>query len=168
MSSPDDGRAGDDAVVAVSGDDFLWFVDLALDEMVSILRHLGDDRANRRPDLEGANSPFAILTHCLGVMAFWGGFMVGGRTIERDRAAEFVADGEVEDLVQRAAAARAQLAVDMRRVDSMSAPPDILGPQDAGTPYARTRGGVLLHILEELLQHLGQMQISRDVLMAEG
>jgi hypothetical protein len=65
-------------------------------------------------------------------------------------------------------AARAQLAVDIRGVDSRSAPPDVLGPDDYGVPYERTRGAVLLHILEELLQHLGQMQISRDVLMAEG
>jgi hypothetical protein len=103
---PDDGLAGDDTVVAVSGDDFLWFVDLALDEMMAIVRHLGEAQANRRPRLEGANSPFAILTHCLGVMAFWGGFMVGGRTIHRDREAEFVAEGRVEDLVQRTVAAR--------------------------------------------------------------
>jgi hypothetical protein len=27
---------------------------------------------------------------------------------------------------------------------------------------------VLLHVLEELLQHLGQMELSRDVLLSEG
>jgi hypothetical protein len=33
-------------------------------------------------------------------------------------------------------------------------------------PYARAKGAVLLHILEELFQHLGQMEITRDALMA--
>jgi hypothetical protein len=31
-------------------------------------------------------------------------------------------------------------------------------------PYA-TKGGVLVHILEELYQHLGQMELTRDVLL---
>jgi hypothetical protein len=32
-------------------------------------------------------------------------------------------------------------------------------------PYAESKGAVLVHILEELFQHLGQMQLSRDALM---
>ncbi len=53
--------------------DELWFVALALDNMVAMLRELGHDGANRRPELPGANSAYAIVTHCLGVMEFWGG-----------------------------------------------------------------------------------------------
>jgi hypothetical protein len=37
------------AGLAVSEADFLWFVDLALDQMVAIVVQLGDDGANRRP-----------------------------------------------------------------------------------------------------------------------
>ena len=40
--------------LAVSEDDYLWYVDLALDEMVAIVSGLGDGTANRRPDLAGA------------------------------------------------------------------------------------------------------------------
>ena len=75
--------------LAVSEDDYLWYVDLALDEMVAIVSALGDSTANRRPDLAGANSPYAILTHCLGVLEFWGGLMVAERAITRDREARF-------------------------------------------------------------------------------
>jgi hypothetical protein len=32
-------------------------------------------------------------------------------------------------------------------------------------PYAETQGAVLVHILEELFQHLGQMELTRDALM---
>jgi hypothetical protein len=154
--------------VSVAAGDFLWFVDLALDQMVDILRRLGDDGANRCPNLSGANAPFAILTHCLGVMEFWGGSMMAGRAITRDREAEFVAAGSVKELAQRTAAARRQLELDMALMDTPSAPHGALGPEDAATPYARTQGGVLLHILEELFQHLGQMELSRDVLLAGG
>src|SRR5580693_8553447 len=92
---------------------FMWFVDNALDRMVVILRDLGDERANQRPALDGANSPYAILTHCLGVMEFWGGFSVAEREISRDRAAEFVAQGDVGELLSRVATARGQLEEDL-------------------------------------------------------
>jgi hypothetical protein len=32
-------------------------------------------------------------------------------------------------------------------------------------PYTETKGAVLLHILEELYQHLGQMELTRDALV---
>lgn len=83
-------------MLVVSISDFLWFVDHALDEMMTIVGQLGDDTANRRPDLAGANSPYAILRHCLGVMEYWGGAMVAGRVIARDRDAEFRAHGPRE------------------------------------------------------------------------
>ena len=87
--------------VAVSIEHYLWFVDQALDDMAAIVRELGDEVANRRPAFEGANSPYVILTHCLGVLAFWGGATVAERDVTRDRAAEFTAHGSVEDLVAR-------------------------------------------------------------------
>jgi hypothetical protein len=154
------------AWLAVSEDDYLWFVDLALDQMVAIVGQLGDDRANRRPDLAGANSPFAILTHCLGVMQFWCGSMVADRTSTRDRPAEFVAAGLVDDLIEQSAIARRQLEADISGFDSRARPAQSPAPDDVATPFGRTQGGVLLHLLEELFQHLGQMEISRDLLRA--
>ena len=115
----------------ISTEDFLWFVDEALDGMVAIVGELGDEAANRRPDLPGANSPYAILFHCLGVMEYWGGQVVAGRTIERDRDAEFRATGPVDDLVARARRARAQLVEDMAALDA-GAPPR--RPLPAGDP----------------------------------
>jgi DinB superfamily len=153
-------------VLAISTSDFLWFVDQALDEMVSIVRQLGDDTASTRPDLAGANSPYAILAHCLGVMEFWGGYMVAGRPIERDRDAEFRAEGPVAELVERAAEARRRLEADIAAADPLAAPRhDPLFPEDAETPIGRTQGGVLVHLFVELTQHLGQMQLTRDVLL---
>lgn len=152
-------------MLTVSNDDFLWFVDLALDTMVAIVRELGDDRASTRPNLEGANSPYAILTHCTGVMEFWGGYTVAGRQIVRDRDAEFRAEGRVEDLAVRVAAARRQLEADIGFMDPTAPPRHPSGPGDEDRPYNKTQGAVLFHILEELFQHLGQMEISRDALV---
>ena len=99
--SPTDATAGDHPV-AVAPADFLWFADLALSGMARIVEDLGDERANERPSFPEANTPYAILTHCLGVMEFWAGATVAGRSIERDRAAEFTASGPVAPLLGRA------------------------------------------------------------------
>lgn len=150
----------------ISTEDYLFYVDLALDEMATIVTDLGDDLANRRPALTGANSPFALLTHCLGVMEYWAGHVVAGRQISRDRAAEFRAAGSVEELVARTRQARRQLETDLAGLEPYAAPRGDAAPEDASLPYARTQGGALLHVYEELAQHLGQMEITRDVLVA--
>ncbi|MGH3783746.1 MAG: DUF664 domain-containing protein [Pseudonocardiaceae bacterium] len=148
----------------ISIDDFLYYVDDALDAMVRIVSELDDDLANRRPDVLGANSPFAILTHCLGVMEYWGGEVVAGRSIVRDRPAEFQATGRVAELTDRAKRARQQLRADIVTLDPFGPPRSSPHVTDATLPLARTQGGALLHIYEELAQHRGQLEITRDVL----
>jgi uncharacterized damage-inducible protein DinB len=151
----------------ISAEDYLFFVDEALDGMVEIVTELGDDLANRRLDVSGANSPYAVLTHCLGVMEYWGGHIVAGRRIERDRDAEFRATGTVADLVDRARRARRQLASDIAGLEPDAAPRGVPKPEDAALPVARTQGGALIHVYEELAQHRGQMETCRDVLLAQ-
>ena len=151
-------------MLTLSTDDYLWFVDQALDAMTAIVRDLGDVDANRAIDTAGSNSPYVILAHCLGVLEFWGGAMVAGRAIERDRDAEFVAEGPVAELIERTVEARRRFAADLAALDSPAPPPGAVKPEDAGLPFATTQGGVLVHVYEELVQHLGQMEITRDVL----
>lgn len=154
----------------IETEDFVWFLDEALDGMVAIVEQLGDRLANQRPDLPGANSPYAILTHCLGVMEFWAGHVVAGRVVERDRAGEFVATGAVADLVSRVSEARRRLERDLAEVEPLAGPrcPLEAGSEDAGLPIARTQGGALVHVYEELAQHRGQMELTRDLLLASG
>ncbi len=147
-------------------DDFLYFLDDALEGMVATVTELGDELANRRLDLADANSPYAILYHCLAVMEYWGGAMVAGRTIERDRDAEFRASGPVDGLVRRTQQARRQLDADIADLEPLAAPRRTPEPEDADLPLARTQGGVLMHVYEELAQHRGQMEVTRDVLRA--
>lgn len=147
-----------------ASDELLMFCDRALDGMVAIVEGLGDDLASTRPDLPGANSPFAILTHCLGVIDAWVGHRVAGRPLHRDRDAEFRATGAVADLVARVATTRAQLHDDVRAAD-------LSAPLARETGHAlehgiRTKNAAVLHLLEELAQHHGQMEITRDVLVA--
>ena len=163
--SPTDGGARSGSV-AVSKADYLWFAELALGELIRIVDELGDDLANRRPPFAGANSPYVILTHCLGVVEYWAGATVAGRSIERDRDAEFTASGDVATLCRRAEDAQQRLRDDLSGLESWSAPMSVRPNPADPVPYSETKGAVLLHILEELFQHLGQMEMTRDMLQA--
>lgn len=146
-------------------DDYLYFANRALDGMAEILTALGDDLANRRPALPGANSPYAIVTHCLGVLDYWVGFLVVGRPVERDRDAEFSTSGPVNELLARVRAAKGQLQADLAVADPGAAlraePPSAY----LSTRPDLTQGGALLHVYEELAQHHGQLEITRDLLL---
>jgi hypothetical protein len=150
----------------VAATDYLWFVDLALNGMAGIVEELGDELANRCPPFPDANSPYAILTHCLGVLEYWGGATVAGRPIERDRPAEFVASGPVGPLVRRTTDARRRFAEDLAGFDAWAVPANVFRDPADPVPYHETKGAVVLHVVEELFQHLGQMEITRDCLRA--
>src|SRR5690606_26492238 len=87
-------------------DDLLWFVDRALEGMLETCRTLGEELVNARLEVEGSNSPYAIVVHCVGVMDFWAGHKVAGRPNHRDRDAEFRAAGTIADLEAHVAAGR--------------------------------------------------------------
>lgn len=151
----------------ITDDDYLYFAFRALDGMIDIVAGLGDESANRRPPIPGANSPYALLTHCLGVVSYWAGALVAGREVVRDRDAEFACAGPVRPLLARAATVRAQFAEDVRAAvpgERLRAtpPPGFLGPD-----RELTQGAALLHVYEELAQHHGQMEILRDAILAD-
>jgi len=150
----------------LSVDDYLVFVDDALDAMVAIIEELGDDLANRRLDIPGTNSPYVLLEHCLGVMEFWAGHLVAGRPTSRDRDAEFLAHGPVAGIAARARRAREQFHGDAAGAHLSAPLRNPPAPDDADLPLGRTQGGALFHVYEELAQHRGQMEASRDVLRA--
>jgi hypothetical protein len=82
--------------------------------------------------------------------------------VGRDRAAEFAAAGSVEQLRARVEQVTRQLTDDLPQID-LDAP--LRGPvaDYAGTPIAASARGALLHVLEELAQHHGHLEITRDL-----
>ncbi|HYB88531.1 MAG TPA: DUF664 domain-containing protein [Streptosporangiaceae bacterium] len=140
------------------------YVDRAVEAMADIVGDLGDDLANARPGLPGANSPYAILRHCLGVMDFWAGQVVAGREVERDRDAEFRASGPVTGLIAAAQMAQRRFRVDIMFADPGARPPGTHPTTQPDELELTTQGHALLHVMEEVFQHLGQMEITRDLL----
>jgi hypothetical protein len=151
----------------VSGQDCLYFAERALDGMSDIVIRLGDDLANQRPPLPGANSPYQILVHCMGVCEYWGGRLIAGREVIRDRAAEFTAQGAVAPLVARVAHTKRRLREDITRLRPGAAtrtePPAAWNPTVDERRF--THSEALVHIVEELCQHHGQLEVTRDVLL---
>jgi hypothetical protein len=99
-------------------------------------------------------------------MEYWGGHVAAGRTIQRDRDAEFRAQGLVAELIEQVNAARARFRADVSGLDPAARPVGSLEPGDAAMPLGRTAGGALIHVYEELERHLGQMELTRDILRA--
>src|SRR5215813_5421259 len=99
-------RPRHDDGMGIEPDAVASYVDRAVEAMADIVGDLGDDLANARPSLPGPNSPYAMLRHCLGVMEFWGGHVVAGRAVDRDRAAEFRASGPADGLIAAAQGAQ--------------------------------------------------------------
>ena len=104
------------------------------------------------------------MFHCVGVIEHWAGSVIAGLKIPRDRATEFTATGRVDDLITRVDDVRARLPewVDIalregirdRTVTGSTRP-------EAATATAEW---VLTHVVRELAQHLGQLELTRDVL----
>jgi cysteine-S-conjugate beta-lyase len=152
--------------VASSVDNHVYFIDRALDGMTRTLTELGDDLVVVRPELPGANTPYGLVTHCLGVVEYWAGHVIAGRTVQRDRPAEFRARGTVAEAIAHIDAARLRLRADLSEIDPSSPPRNPPDPEFLGTDRALDQGGVLLHVFEELAQHHGQLEITRDVLLS--
>lgn len=147
-------------------EDYLYFTDRAVNGMAAIVAELGDGTANAQA-YPGANTPYALLHHCLAVVETWIGGFVRGRPIERDRDAEFTARGRVDDLVARCADTLDRMRTDVPAATPQAPllrqpPAEFLGPA-----RTLTQGAALQHVFEELAQHHGQMETLRDVLVSQ-
>jgi len=143
-----------------------FLLDRHLDEMTAIIAGLDDDSVNAVPDLPGANSPYQIVFHCCGMLEWWTRSAILGLDVDRDRSAEFEATGTVAALLARVDAIRAQFVADLAVIDPDGPLRGDPSDEYRGTPIGDTAAGVLLHVLEELAQHHGHLEITRDLVAA--
>ncbi len=134
--------------------------------MRAIVVELGDGRVTTVPALPGANSPFAIVFHCVEMLKFWCGSVIGGERIPRDRAAEFAATGTVAALESAIddVAARVGDWVHIALTEGVR-DREVSGSTRTSAVADATPEWILLHVIRELSQHLGQLELSRDILV---
>ncbi len=153
--------------MAISMTDLLVFSDRTIDGFVRAVERLDDSMINARPAaLPQANTPFALVTHSFGAMDWWAGHIILGEPSDRDRDGEFTAAGTCAQALDACAAARARLHAWAPRID---ATPTLAVPPQTQMPLAGewTVGAALIHIYEELAQHLGHLEMTVDLLVAE-
>jgi len=95
---------------------------------------------------------------------------VCGQPLRRDRPAEFASSGTYETLGEAASALSGEIdealaALDPATLDDRFVPAQELWGE--GEPHEITRREGLAHVLEHASMHLGQIQVTRDLVLAE-
>ena len=148
--------------------DSVWRATRAkVDDLLELVARLDASMVNRAPDLPGANSPFVIMTHVLGNIRAWVPGIVCDQPLERDRPAEFRSQGTLDEL--RSAAETlindceaALKTLGPAQLDDRIVPRQVLFGE--GQTYEMSRREALLHPLEHASLHVGQMQMTVDLL----
>jgi hypothetical protein len=136
-------------------------------QMLGVADRLGDQRVNDRPTATGDNAVAALIVHCCGVTEFWIGHVALGRASHRDRDSEFTSVATVAELHAMVDATLAQVGEDLAAIDAGATQADLTGRQFLEVAD-ETDGAIVLHVLEELYQHLGHMEVTADALMIRG
>lgn len=128
-------------------------------EVLKILEGLNAEALNWHPLSDETNSIYALAVHSLGAERYRLHKIVGGRAIERDRAAEFRATGD------DGAALRAQydtVAQETLKIlgQLTEAEMDVLRGE---APDNYTFRWCILHIIAHYAEHVGQMALTRQL-----
>ena len=137
-----------------------------LDGYDAALDTLDDETVNATPVPGIVNSAFVLVAHIHGMVHFWGGSLIAGEEHPRDREAEFHATGTVAEGHDLVDVVRDRLPV----WAEIALTEGIRNPTAKGTSRTDAESAspewVLEHILHELAQHLGHLEVCRDVLLA--
>ena len=102
-----------------------------------------------------------LVVHCCELAPSWFAMPGLGRDSDRDREAEFAATATISELRARIVAATDRSCALAEEFDR--------GPTTGDHPFRdfmpgtdRSDGALVLHVLEELFQHLGHMEVTAD------
>ena len=152
--------------MAITVDDFLLFCQRTIDGYREALGRLDDSLVNRTPDVTGANTPYRLTIHASGACEWWTSHIVCGHPSDRDRDAEFVAVGTIAEALatlDKTSARLTELRPDLEAARDVHGRPSTTKPLGAEW----TVGACLIHAYEELAQHLGHLEITVDLLIAD-
>ncbi len=120
--------------------------------------------------MRDVNTFFALATHTVGAGEFWILEAAGGRSVDRDRLAEFSSTGSAQKLRERydrwlAEAANVFATMDDAILASIYERP--ANPERGMSAARRTRAECITHALEHTAVHLGHLQLQRQLWDAE-
>jgi hypothetical protein len=144
-----------------------------VDDIFDQLDGIPEDDLNTwlpRDGMRDVNTFYALATHTVGAGEFWIVDAAGGRAGDRDRLAEFRANGTLDDLRSRfdlwlAAADAVFSTIDNETLGSVYFRP--ANPEKGMGEARRTRAECIAHALEHTAVHLGHLQLQRQLYDAE-
>ncbi len=152
--------------MTIALEDFELFCRRSFSGVLAVVDRLGDDLINQRPAATNGNTPYALVTHIVGACEWWVGHMVVGDASTRVRDDEFTATGTTAQLHT---AVETWLALLVERRPAILAATELVEVPQTQTPLDGewTVGAALIHAYEELAQHLGHLEMTADLLLAE-
>ncbi len=144
-----------------------WYVRRAFEQMLGVVDRLGDDRVNEQPIGPITNAVAPLVIHCCGVAEFWLGHVGVGRESTRQREQEFSRRATVAELHEMVDAAQRQIDADLEAIEAGAESEYAAGRQFLSDDD-RSDAALVLHVIEELFQHLGHCEIAADALTASG
>lgn len=139
------------------------YAQLAFDQMLAVADRVGDELVNERPISQHTNAVAALIIHCCGVAEFWFGHVGLGRDSQRDRDDEFARTATVEELHALVDARVRQIAADLEALEAGASSPHAEGRVFLSVAD-ESDASLVLHVIEELYQHLGHCEIAADAL----
>ena len=139
---------------------------MSLDGIGNVLDGLDDESVNQKPIGWGTNSIAGLIVHCCELAPSWFQTPGLGRESVRDRESEFTTTATINDLRDRIANAKATLEP---LVTEFTEGPTALDHEfRAFLPGGdESDGSLVLHIFEELFQHLGHMEVTAEAIASQ-
>jgi hypothetical protein len=142
------------------------YVRAAFTQMHGVVDRLDDDTVNLRPFGPTTNAVAGLVIHSCGVGEFWLGHVGLGRPSERAREDEFTTTATVRELHAVMEAAEAQVCADIRSLDAGGASDLYADGRQFLEEGDGSDAALVVHVIEELYQHVGHMDVTADALTA--
>ena len=141
----------------------LHYLEHAYGGMRMVLARLDDELVNQSPPDWGTNTVAGLVVHCCELAPSWFETPGLGRPSERDRDAEFEATATIAELNTRIDETLLRL---RPLVEEFEAGPTATDHDlRVFLPGAdRSDAALVIHVMEELFQHLGHMELTADAL----
>ena len=139
------------------------YLDRAFGHMSAVLDRVADDELTIRPFGPDTNSVSGLVTHCAMLCEFWLGHVGLGDPTERDRDSEFASQAGRAELVGLIEAAQAAVPGHLARLAAGEGRPNEMRAFLYGDDGDDS---LVLHVVEELYQHVGHLEVTADALVA--
>ncbi len=127
------------------------------------IQGLNDEAGNWLPLPKDTNSIYAILCHLAGSENFWVGQVIGGETIDRDREGEFLASGQLSEIIDRWEKVGRKNEKILGNLSSSQLEESRTVTHYTGGVGSHTVRWCILHLLSHYAIHLGHIQLTRQL-----